>query len=377
MNPRPVTLMLWMMPWLCVCAQDLDDPELKKRAKEWLGEYRTTENLNTQERLYYKLAELHPDIAASLFKQIDAIWKKEIDSYRDVVLEKFEAAGADKDPEGEKARSLRAGIEEIRAVEDIREREKLLRREGWYHLEDLVNTSYLQPDVFINKDRGLKKQRRRLLMTSGHREKAFAAIKDREHYQRMNGTVPPFNPRHMDDFETRTAMATWKMDEKLSRTISFNSDRVINNKNPVDMDPEERQCVLFVNLARVALGLRPLVIDTRLCRAAREHAKFIQLNRKPVHESTVAGKETPEDRAAAEETTMDHEFLYAGSPEFRSALKDWFSAEEKHCQLLDPTIGRIGIAEEKGYWCLLVGQPFPPPKKVGKPQKTKKKRMDS
>ena len=71
------------------------------------------------------------------------------------------------------------------------------------------------------------------------------------------------------------------------------------------LDPEEARAILACNLTRNLLGLSALLIDLKLCDAARDHSHDMETLQFFAHESPVPGKKTPWERAKNFGTTAN------------------------------------------------------------------------
>ena len=98
----------------------------------------------------------------------------------------------------------------------------------------------------------------------------------------------------------------------------------INARLAEKLDPEEARAILACNLMRNLLGLSALAIDPKLCDAARDHSKDMETLKFFAHESPVAGKKTPWDRAKRFGTTARAENIAMGYHDGRAVNEGWF-----------------------------------------------------
>lgn len=107
-----------------------------------------------------------------------------------------------------------------------------------------------------------------------------------------------------------------------------------NAKLATQLDPEEARAILALNLTRNLLGLKPVVIDLKLCAAARDHSKDMATHKFFAHESPVPGKKTPWDRAKNFGTSASAENIFMGISDGRAANLGWFHSPGHHKNML-------------------------------------------
>jgi uncharacterized protein YkwD len=128
-----------------------------------------------------------------------------------------------------------------------------------------------------------------------------------------------------------------------------------NAKQENQMESEEYRCLLELNLMRVLLGLKPVAFDKKLMAAARDHSLDMQTIGFFAHESPVAGKTSPFDRAKNFDTTASGENIFFGSLFGTEAHLAWFhSPGHFKNQLADHT--RVGIGRSERHWTQLFGR---------------------
>jgi len=127
-----------------------------------------------------------------------------------------------------------------------------------------------------------------------------------------------------------------------------------NARLSTQIDPEEARCILAMNLTRNLLGLSALMIDLRLCDAARDHSKDMKERKFFSHESPVEGKKTPWDRAKRFGTSASGENIYMGSTNGNDANSAWFHSPGHHKNMLGGH-KRVGVGRQDGYFTELFG----------------------
>lgn len=129
----------------------------------------------------------------------------------------------------------------------------------------------------------------------------------------------------------------------------------MNNRLAGRLQPEEARAVLALNLTRNLLGLSALVIDLRLCAAARDHSEDMRTHKFFAHESPVAGKTTPWDRAKRFGTTASGENIAMGYQDGRAVNMGWFRSPGHHTNMLG-SHKRVGLGQAGSYYTQLFGK---------------------
>ena len=112
------------------------------------------------------------------------------------------------------------------------------------------------------------------------------------------------------------------------------------------MDREEANVIRTLNDMRVIMGLMPMEIDLKLCKAARGHSADMQRLDFFSHESPVEGKKTFSDRAKLADTKAHGENILKGVASGSKAVEEWFKSPGHHKNMFRPWgyqgVGRIG-----------------------------------
>ena len=103
-------------------------------------------------------------------------------------------------------------------------------------------------------------------------------------------------------------------------------------------------------------GLRPLVYDLKLCKAAHDHSANMKLHNFFAHESPVPGQTTPWDRAKLAGTTASGENIYMGSSASVDAVKAWFLSPPHHKNMLGEDNRRQGLGRVGNLWTQMFGR---------------------
>ncbi|MCH7726164.1 MAG: CAP domain-containing protein [Planctomycetes bacterium] len=118
----------------------------------------------------------------------------------------------------------------------------------------------------------------------------------------------------------------------------------------------EADGIRYLNEMRIVMGLKPTLIDPKLCMAARGHSKDMQTLDFFDHESPVEGKTTFLDRARLAGTKANSENIYWGSPNERTAIDVWFSSPPHHRNMFDSDWTHQGIGRWEDHWTQMFRQ---------------------
>ena len=160
-------------------------------------------------------------------------------------------------------------------------------------------------------------------------------------------TMPSF-AKYLEDEEELAVTAVTPMDPATRASLDANVLLATL------IDVEEARCIQALNHTRNMLGLSALVIDLRLCAAARDHSKDMKEKGFFSHESPVEGKKTPWDRAKRFGTSASAENIYAGSTEGKEANSAWFHSPGHHVNMLGGH-KRVGVGRREGHFTEMFG----------------------
>ena len=134
--------------------------------------------------------------------------------------------------------------------------------------------------------------------------------------------------------------------------IMGDNDKIAAEENVPD---DERKGIREVNEWRLLLGLNALIIDSKLCDASRGHSEDMERHKFFAHESPLAGKKTPWDRAANEGTKASGENIFMGSTLPAAANKGWFYSPGHHKNMFKGSHKQIGLGRYGRHWTQMFG----------------------
>jgi uncharacterized protein YkwD len=158
-----------------------------------------------------------------------------------------------------------------------------------------------------------------------------------------------FSQKDLEEAESTASKAAMQFDS---------ADRAVMVENARMKDqilPEEYRGIAELNVMRIALGLKALRIDPKLCEAGRDHSTDMSEKGFFAHESPVPGKKTPWDRAKRAGTTASAENIYAGSENPHAANMGWFYSPGHHVNMFNSGHRRMGLGHANGRWTQLFG----------------------
>ncbi len=204
-------------------------------------------------------------------------------------------------------------------------------------------------DVLSHSEK-LQEERKKLAPLGGLWEACTVAL-----YNQTKDKNKSDQPKQMPSFESYlqgeeelAIRATAPMDAATRAVLDANA------RLSAQLDPEEARCILAMNLTRNLLGLSALMIDLKLCEAARDHSKDMKERNFFSHESPVEGKKTPWDRAKRFGTSASGENIYMGSTNGNDANSAWFHSPGHHKNMLGGH-KRVGVGRQDGHFTQLFG----------------------
>jgi len=147
-----------------------------------------------------------------------------------------------------------------------------------------------------------------------------------------------------------------KFAAKLALPMSLEDRKVLiaNLRMHPKLDPMEASFILKLNVMRIRLGVRALLLEYKLVEAARGHSQDMKDRNFIGHVSPVPGKKQFTDRARLAGTTAHAENISFGRTSAEDALNGWWYSPSHHVTMLNPYsrtgVGRVGL-----FWTHLFG----------------------
>lgn len=181
--------------------------------------------------------------------------------------------------------------------------------------------------------------------------RALAALRDGALNAALS-TIPTDSLTRLEAGEKVAAEAACGFERGDLRVLAQNRKIAEDDEVPVAEARGIEEC----NEWRMLVGLSALVIDPKLCAAARDHSKDMQEKGFFAHESPVPGKNTPWDRAKNFGTAASAENIYMGSGDPHGANTGWFYSPGHHKNMFNPGQIRIGLGNTGSHWTQMFGR---------------------
>ena len=279
----------------------------------------------------------------SLSRAIDALVPKEADAYRKA----YSAAartltGRFKTKEIQKEiLTLRGKVTALRARGGALTKDEIVR-DGDPAMKRLKEIYTIDRSSLLPEGSPLQKQRTRL----------EGLVKVRDKVRGLAGLSPPskeFSFTGIEDEEKALANREPPYDKAALAIIQKNAEVA------KAISAEEAKGIQELNEWRAMLGMSAVMIDVKLCEAARDHSKDMKEQKFFAHESPVSGKKTPWDRAKRAGTSANAENIFMGSKDPHAANMGWFHSPGHHVNMLNPGSRRIGLGNHDTHWTQMFG----------------------
>ena len=161
--------------------------------------------------------------------------------------------------------------------------------------------------------------------------------------------VEKFDPESLKSAESKSAASAVDIDRDAKKILEQN-ERLAD-----EVAPKEAEGIRDLNQLRILIGLRPCLMDPKLCAASRDHSKDMAELNFYAHESPVPGKKTPGDRARNFKTTSNRENIYKGIETPQEANRGWWHSPGHHINMLAPEVRRVGLGVHGKHWTQMFG----------------------
>lgn len=121
-----------------------------------------------------------------------------------------------------------------------------------------------------------------------------------------------------------------------------------------ELQEPEAAGITELNRIRILLDIGALVIDVKLCTAARGHSRDMRTLGFFSHTSPVPGKETPGKRAARAGTSGSTENIAHGQTTAEGVIRSWWYSPGHHRNMLGAHL-RIGLGKDETHWTQMFG----------------------
>ena len=294
-------------------------------------------------------AENGPAYVAAVHEAIERELRPQLTRYRNAFQQ--QAAGLSKD------RAAHVDLQEVlalrRQVLALQHQpglsKDLIVQQGEPALERLREIFVVSREDVLEASAALQADRAQLGEAGALWERCAAYLHEQLPDDENKPEAPPSFEGYLAGEESMAAGLAAPMDPQTRKVLTM------NNRLAARLEPEEARAVLALNLTRNLLGLSALVIDPRLCAAARDHSQDMQTHQFFAHESPVPGKATPRERAQRFGTTASGENIAMGHRDGQAVNMAWFRSPGHHRNMLGNHT-RVGIGQVGAYFTQLFGK---------------------
>jgi hypothetical protein len=268
--------------------------------------------------------------------QIEKQVRPQLDRYRDRFFKQALAlvASKTKSPVSTKEiADLRAAVLALKEKKDLTKEE--IERVGDPAMKRLSELLVIDRKAVLQAAPDLEKERAKLTAVGKYWERCLV-FQNGELPEDQRAKDPPNFGKYLLGEEELAAGMAMPIDQGARAVLTAN-ERLVGK-----IDHEEAQGILACNLTRILLGLNPCAIDLKLVEAARGHSHDMETLKFFSHESPVAGKKTPWDRAKLAGTSASAENIFVGNMSGKVANEAWFHSPGHHKNMLADHV-RIGI----------------------------------
>ena len=317
----------------------------KIRATKLYNEYeKHQDNYSKQISILEKMMEIGRPVAQKMFQKFDRELRAKWPLYQKFYVDCAKKAGFKKTTSTTRQEILL--LEQ--KVQDLRKLgEKLTKNQikqiGDPALNRLKNLKVMKVDEVFAINPSLQKSRDYIL----HLIKQRKICMDR--LVLLESDVVDFGMKELLNYEKLTSTSVLGPPREYMQILEM------NDKNIENIKPSEVAAVRNLNEYRILIGLRPCIIDPKLCLASREHSKDMERKGFFAHDSPIKGKKTPWDRAKLAGTTANAENIYKGSQNGESANRAWWYSPGHHVNMLNPNAKRIGMGLSGKHWTQMFG----------------------
>jgi len=317
----------------------------RKKASELFQQLKAHSDEPTERtKIIKQIAEIGRAGAKKMFELLDRQWQPLWNNYRKIFASAVRKVASSKSTGATKQEILKLEIEvrSLRALGDGLTKAQI-QKTGDPALKRLEQLKFLTLKEILAANPELDKKR--VEMIEFGKQRSFCI----DQLLLLEGEAQPFGLEQIIAFEEQTAKSALgipsdyldilRHNTKLASTIPF----------------AESEAIRDMNHYRMLIGLAPCLIDSKLCKAARDHSRDMHEKDFFSHTSSVPGKKTPWIRAKLEGTTANAENIYSGNENGKAANKAWWYSPGHHRNMLSPGNRRVGMGVHRKKWTQMFG----------------------
>ncbi len=318
-------------------------PEERKKGMELLDDYRKAEvNPRRRREVIDQVIDQARPIRQGVLSVVEQDFQKALPAYKQAFKQASDGILLQRETKEtrEKIKMMRADVLALQKLDDAALKSKV-HTIGDPARAFLREHYSISRDMVFQKTPALKPEREKLLVLADCRAQLrhALAVNDGRDY----------GSARLEQEEAALIGRAPTFDKEILRIMEG------NQKLAAQVPAEEAEGVRLTNELRAMLGLTALVLDPRLCEAARGHSKDMAERGFFAHESPVPGKKTPWDRARLAGTSASAENIFAGSPKPQAAIDAWWGSPGHHRNMLNPGHHRMGMGVHAGRWTQMFG----------------------
>ena len=291
-----------------------------------------------------QMVDLGRPVAQKMFDILDRDVRKKWPIYQTGFTSSAKKIGARKNTVGVRNEivALQLKIQGLRKMGKGLTKDQITRT-GDPALKRLQKLKIIDVREIFNSNSKLMKQRENIVAVAEQRALCIDRLILRE------DEAETFGLKEISEYEKLNAsLALWAPLEHLQILH-------LNSKITKTVPPEEASAVRDMNQYRILIGLRPCLLDPRLCIASREHSKDMEKKKFFAHDSPIPGKKSPWDRAKLVGTTANAENIFKGNQGGHVANRAWWYSPGHHINMLSPDAKRVGMGVHKKHWTQMFG----------------------
>jgi len=317
-------------------------PTEKARASELYKQFKACgADLAARSGIVTQMLEMGSPVAEVIHPIIDREFRAASERYLGGFQSQTKTVALQKDTreKRERIKKLRADVQALRQIKDLKK--ETIVRVGDPALEELRRLTRLDRDEVLGSSEALARARADLLEIGKQRNACIETL--------LLVDLERFDPDALTGAEAQTASSALSLDRDARKILAENESLA------AEIEPAEADAIRDLNELRMLVGLRPCLIDPRLCAAARGHSKDMRERKFFAHESPVPGREDPWKRARLAGTSANGENIHAGSKTGAGANRGWWHSPGHHKNMLSPGAARVGMGVAGTHWTQMFG----------------------
>ena len=317
----------------------------KVRASQLYKEYDQLKgNDSKRTQIIKQMMDFGRPVAQTMFERIDRELKKKWPLYQRAYVECAKKAGFKKTTPKtrQEIMLLEQKVQSLRALGDRLTKDEI-KRTGDPALKRLRDLKVMKIDELFSINPLLQKKREYISSLVEQRKICMDRL------VLVESNVDKFGTHTLINYEINTSTSVLGPPREDMQILE--SNKKISNL----IRPSEASAIRDMNEYRIMIGLKPCIIDPKLCFASREHSKDMEEKGFFDHDSPIKGKKTPWIRAKLAGTKANSENIYKGNQSGKAANQAWWYSPGHHLNMLNPDAKRVGMGLTGKHWTQMFG----------------------